>query len=466
LKRIAILAMLLALVLTACPEEDPELVETDPGTDEEPEPEPEPDDDVADEPDDDADDEPAADGEPVRIGVLMPRTGFGATAGEEAINAFELYWEQNDYQSGGTPIEVVYGDTESDASAGAAEARRLVESENIDILVGPIVGAVALAVGDLMQEMDVPQIYGVPTNDVWLREGMPETLFTIEATTAEMAMHMGRWAAEEGGFERVATVCSDYVTGWETCGGFVNTFTTYGGEIVEQLWPPAGGAPDYAPIISRLEAVEYDAIYMGTPVGDGVLFFTALSEFGLAGETQVLGHKVVIDPGTLAAYGPEAAGILSSAPYAEGNERISDFVTAFEEEYGQLPGTTGGAKYFIAELIDAALQELGGTVPENASEFIDVLESLELSDSIYGNWTTDDEGNAIHDHYLREVEDRGDGTLWNVVNETWEGLGPGHVFDLDAYFAQPPYDQSYQGIDWPESCDDFVDQADCPDDLQ
>jgi ABC-type branched-subunit amino acid transport system substrate-binding protein len=307
---------------------------------------------------------------------------------------------------------------------------------------------------------------GVPTNDVWLREGMPDTLFTIEATTAEMAMHMGRWAAEEGGFERVATVCSDYVTGWETCGGFVNTFTTYGGEIVEQLWPPAGGAPDYAPLISRLEAVDYDAIYMGTPVGDGVLFFTALSEFGLADETQILGHKVVIDPGTLAAYGAEAAGILSSAPYAEGADRIAEFVEAYEEEYGELPGTTGGAKYFIAQLIDTALQELGGEVPENASEFIDVLENIELTDSIYGNWTTDDDGNAIHDHYLREVVDRGDGTLWNVVNEEWEGRGPGYVFDVDAYFDQPPYSQDYQGIGWPESCDDFVDEADCPADLQ
>lgn len=407
-----------------------------------------------------------SDVEPIRIGVLLPMTGFGATAGEEGVAAWELYWEEHNYMSGDTPIEVVYGDTESDPTAGTNDARRLAESENIDLLIGPIVGSVAGPVSDLMAEMDIPQIYGVPTNDLWIRDGTPETLFTIEATTAEMAMHIGRWAAEEG-FERVATVCSDYLTGYETCGGFANTFTTYGGEIVEQIWTPAGGAPDYAPVISQLQAVDYDALYMGTPVEDGVLLFSALSEFGIATETPILSHKVVIDPGTLSAYGPEGEGILSSAPYAEGrdNAATQEFVAAFEEANGQIPGTTGGAKYFIAELVDTAIQELGGTIP-STEEFIAKLHELQIDDSVYGNWHVDENGNALHDHFLREVVDRGDGTLWDVVNETWEGRGPSYVFDMDAYLAQPPYSQDYQGIGWPESCDAFVDEADCPEDLQ
>jgi branched-chain amino acid transport system substrate-binding protein len=453
LRRSAIALASLALVVAACGADD---------TDgEEPQ--------SAEEPETAAPDEEEADpdAEPIRIGVLMPMTGFGAAAGEEAVEAWQLYWEQHDYMSGRTPIEVVYADDESDASAGVAEARRLVESENIDLLVGPIVGSVAGPVSDLMAEMDIPQIYGVPTNDLWIRDGMPDTLFTIEATTAEMAMHIGRWAAEEGGYGRVATVCSDYLTGWEACGGFVNTFTTYGGEIVEQIWTPAGGAPDYAPVISRLQAVEYDALYMGTPVGDGVLLFSALSEFGLADETQILSHKVVIDPGTLGVYGPEAEGILSSAPYAEGrdNAATQEFVAAFEEAYGRIPGTTGGAKYFIAHLVDTAIQELGGTIPSTA-DFIEKLYELQIDDSVYGTWHTDENGNSLHDHFLRHVVDRGDGTLWNVVEETWPGRGPGYVFDLDAYLAQPPYSQDYQGIGWPTSCDDFVDEADCPADLQ
>lgn len=448
--------MSLALTLAACAPGDEASAPEEPAADVEPEAE-----DAADEEDVDQD------AEPIRIGVLLPMTGFGATAGEEGVRAWELYWEQHDYQSGGTPIEVAYGDTESDPTAGTNDARRLVESENIDLLIGPIVGSVAGPVSDLMAEMDIPQIYGVPTNDLWIRDGMPDTLFTIEATTAEMAMHIGRWAAEEGGIERVATVCSDYLTGWEACGGFANTFTTYGGEIVEQIWTPPGGAPDYAPVVSQLQAVDYDALYMGTPVEDGVLFFSALSEFGLAGETQILSHKVVIDPGTLAAYGPEGEGILSSAPYAEGrdNAATQDFVVAFEEAYGQLPGTTGGAKYFIAQLVDTAIQELGGTIP-STEEFIAKLHEIQIADSVYGNWHADEEGNALHDHFLREVVDRGDGTLWDVVRETWQGRGPGYVFDIDAYLAQPPYSPDYQGIGWPESCDVFVDEADCPADLQ
>ena len=73
---------------------------------------------------------------------------------------------------------------------------------------------------------------------------------------------------------------------------------------------------------------------------------------------------------------------------------------------------------------------------------------------------------TIHDHFLREVVDRGDGTLWDVVTETWPGRGPAYVFEPDAYFAQPPYSQDYQGIGWPTSCGDFADPDDCPADLR
>ncbi len=51
----------------------------------------------------------------------------------------------------GHPIEIVYGGSDSTPDKAVEEARRLVEQEGVDILVGPLSGSEGIAVAELLE---------------------------------------------------------------------------------------------------------------------------------------------------------------------------------------------------------------------------------------------------------------------------------------------------------------------------
>jgi len=55
-------------------------------------------------------------------------------------------------------VELVTADTGADPSQGNSEARKLVNQENIDVLVGPYISEVALSIMDFMGETNVPYL--------------------------------------------------------------------------------------------------------------------------------------------------------------------------------------------------------------------------------------------------------------------------------------------------------------------
>ena len=52
----------------------------------------------------------------------------------------------------GHPIEIVYGGSDSTPDKAVEEARRLVEQEQVDILVGPLSGSEGIAVAEYSKE--------------------------------------------------------------------------------------------------------------------------------------------------------------------------------------------------------------------------------------------------------------------------------------------------------------------------
>ena len=88
---------------------------------------------------------PAQAQQEIRIGFLSPATGSMAKPGEEARMGFELFWEQAGYKAGGRPVRVIYADEQCNPDVGMNQARRLVHSEKVHLLVGPLCGHVGKA---------------------------------------------------------------------------------------------------------------------------------------------------------------------------------------------------------------------------------------------------------------------------------------------------------------------------------
>ena len=79
--------------------------------------------------------------EPIKIGCLAPLTGPFAMWGKWFTQAFDLALEEANYEFGGRPIEWLLED-EGGADVGMAldKAKKLVEADKIDIMIGPFYG--------------------------------------------------------------------------------------------------------------------------------------------------------------------------------------------------------------------------------------------------------------------------------------------------------------------------------------
>src|SRR6478735_10133178 len=96
----------------------------------------------------------------IRIGMVDPLTGvYAATAGNEVMGA-KLAVEQINAKGGilGRPIELLIEDSANDVGTGVQKARKLIERDQVQFLIGDVNSGVAQAIAQVSNEKRVLHI--------------------------------------------------------------------------------------------------------------------------------------------------------------------------------------------------------------------------------------------------------------------------------------------------------------------
>lgn len=96
---------------------------------------------------------------PITLGGIYLLSGFASVYGESAQLGIEMARQEINANGGinGREIgEVVYRDSEGSASTGVSHARELVQSEDVDLLIGLDSSGVSLQVAPIMEQLQVP----------------------------------------------------------------------------------------------------------------------------------------------------------------------------------------------------------------------------------------------------------------------------------------------------------------------
>src|SRR3954468_18061729 len=83
-----------------------------------------------------------AQGNKVRVGLMLPYTGTFAQLGVAIENGIRMAIDEKGGKLGGRDIEWFKVDDESDASKGVENASRLVQRDKVDVLIGTVSSAV------------------------------------------------------------------------------------------------------------------------------------------------------------------------------------------------------------------------------------------------------------------------------------------------------------------------------------
>lgn len=105
--------------------------------------------------------------DPIKIGSVLSVTGGGAYLGDPELKTLQLYVERINKEGGvlGRPLELVHYDDGTDASKANAFAKRLIEDDKVDIIVGGTTTGSTMSMVPLVEKAGIPFISlagGVP----------------------------------------------------------------------------------------------------------------------------------------------------------------------------------------------------------------------------------------------------------------------------------------------------------------
>lgn len=399
----------------------------------------------------------------IRIGFLAPTSGTVAESGKDMVDGWNLWWDQHGREVAGRQVEVFIEDDAGDPDVALSKARLLVEQRQVHMLVGLLLANTGLAVAEYVKDTGTPTFYQiVSADDLTQRTRIPNVMRPAGWTSSQVHHPFGEYVIVEQGCKRAYTIGADYAFGHEVVGGFVNTFTDNGGELLGQLWNPIGET-DFSSYLATIQSANPDCVFALQVGATSVRFLKAWYDFGLKDQIPLYAGETLTDQSIIRGVEPlEAAeGVISVGHYAEGRESpaTQEFVNAYDQRYGKLPSYYAAASYVVAQWLTRAIEEANGNV-EDKEAFLNAVRAVEFSDTPFGPLKLDEYGAPVQNIYVREVVRRPDGRLWNRVIKTYPSVSQFWRYKPEAFLAQPVYSRDYQGVDWPTSCDAYL--YDCP----
>jgi branched-chain amino acid transport system substrate-binding protein len=382
----------------------------------------------------------SAQGEPIRVGLATVKTGPLASGGLDMERALVMYLRERNNTLAGRKVTLSVADTGGVPAQARTKLQELVEKDRIQVLIGPLDAASALAADDYIRSQQLPTISVAAAEDMTQRKLNP-WFVRPTSTSSQCAQPLADYCAKTLKYRRMAVMADDIAYGHEMVAGFQRVFEDAGGKVVQKMFSPLT-VPDYATYIAQLKT-NVDGLFIGFAGSNGFRYLRQFNEYGLRGKVNVVGGMTALDEAVLRNMGDEALGILTACWYsAELDNPVNrKFAPAFRTEAKYDPGFYAAATYTDAAVLEAALTAVQGKI-EDKKAFMAALRKTNVL-ACRGPVTFDDYGNVVGNVYIRRVE-RKDGRLVNSVVFTYPAVSQFWTYDPKAFLANPVYSR-----DWP-----------------
>lgn len=196
----------------------------------------------------------------VKIGVLLSQAGTFAPLAESVKNGFELYLDEHNQKLGNRKVEVKYEDDEANPQTALRKYRKLVSSDKVDIMVGPLSSSVAYALRDEVEKDKMVLIDPNAAADDLSWEKRSDYIYRISLSNWQNGTSASAYIAKNVG-KTAVTLAPDYPAGHEEISAFKAGFEAAGGKVVKELYPKLG-TTDYATFMTEIAQTKPDLVYV------------------------------------------------------------------------------------------------------------------------------------------------------------------------------------------------------------
>lgn len=321
---------------------------------------------------------------PIKIGLIDCYSGPPTAFTYDVRDAFKLFIDEVNAKGGvlGRNIVFTTRDDKFKVDIGLSMAKELVMREKVDILVGTINSAVALAVSEIAKDEKIPFFVTFSKSDKITGEKGHRYVFGITENTAMVGKAAAVGLAKKP-YKKYWIAGDDYEYGHALADGVWNNLKKIKPdvELMNQSWWKVG-EPELTPYLTAILAKKPDAVIFATGGASMINVMKAAKAIGFANKIPMFVHTAT-ELSTLMPLEQNApAGVLGTSNYHfyfPDTPKNKEFVQSFQKAYGRYPKVGALYGYLAAQFIVKGFEKAGTTKIE---KFIDAVEGMKVDSPV------------------------------------------------------------------------------------
>ncbi|WP_303971427.1 ABC transporter substrate-binding protein [Sporosarcina ureae] len=333
-----------------------------------------------------------------KVGVISYLTGPGASYGEAITNGINLAHKEI-AELGEVDIELKIEDSAGKQEEALSVAQKLMNSENVDAIIGPTLSTEMQIVGPEADLNGVPILgtsntaEGIPQlGEYVFRNSIPETL-AIPASVQK--------AIDKYGAKKVAILY-----------GNDDVFTKAGYDTMKQVAKDLDlevlttetfqlGQSDYKAQLTKIKSLNPDLVLASALYNEGAVILDQARKMGI--DVPFVGGNGFNSPEVIKIAGDAANGLIVATPWfaKKDDEKVKKFVEDYEAAYGMEPDQFAAQAYDGFYVMAEAIKNAGEA---DRDAIRDALAEIKDFEGVLGNMSFDEEGDIIMEPTVLIIE--------------------------------------------------------------
>jgi branched-chain amino acid transport system substrate-binding protein len=317
-----------------------------------------------------------AQGNPVKIGAILPLTGSGASYGVWMKGGAEMAAEEINAAGGiaGRKLEVIYEDHAADASKAVNAMRRLVEVEKVPFSLTSY-SAPTLAIQPIAAQNKVVIMNGGGQSDNLANK---DYLYNNIPVVSNEVGVVAEWLAKDRKLKSAVLIVANDEAGRNSAKTFRERYGAAGGKVLAEEQVALDGT-DFRAQLAKLKARGGELLYISSYGRNVSIIADQARELGIT--IPLAGTSWVLVPETFKSKGAEGM-LVTKLPFDPNSAFAKKFTEKYKTDAGFFAVQYYSATKIFARAAEEAIKKHGGALTGEGIK--DAIESTRAFDTLSG----------------------------------------------------------------------------------
>jgi branched-chain amino acid transport system substrate-binding protein len=299
----------------------------------------------------------------VAIGVLIPSSGKGASYGQQQQNAIKMFLDKYPDADAAGKMKLIIYDTRGDNTEAINLTRKLIDSDQVDAIIGPQFSAEAEVAFPLAVRGETPMVTPMAAKAGIASANRPWA-FRFALTTQNVYRPLlDAWLKKQSKPIKTVVIfmdAKDAVSSFDGKSIFPALLKERGVEVLDTVSFQTGDI-DYSAQVTRAKALNPDAIVVSALYNEAA---HTVSEVRKQGMTQpIVGGVGIDDPRFIQIGGAATEGVYAAFDFFTENPKqsVAEWVADYVRQFKAKPSNAAGEMYDTLYLMRECIKTTGVT---------------------------------------------------------------------------------------------------------